>query len=293
MFSRIKEDIAVVFDRDPAARHTLEILTAYPGVHAVLIHRLSHWLWKHGLKWLARLTSHIGRWITGIEIHPGAIIGRRLFIDHGMGVVIGETAEIGDDCTLYHGVTLGGTSWNKGKRHPTLGNGVVVGAGAKILGPLHVGDNARVGSNSVVVKDVNASATMVGIPAYEVGSAEYNRANGKVAASQFEAYGHQASGHDPIGSAIGRMCEQIQQMAKHNRDLVEQLKIAGIETGNLQLPEIRTDCADLQKFATKHATKESDSTTSAESESAKRNVGTPSAESEKSEVVSSDSKDGL
>lgn len=249
MFSRIKEDIAVVFDRDPAARHTLEILTTYPGVHAVLIHRMSHWLWNHRLKWLARFLSHLGRWVTGIEIHPGAIIGRRLFIDHGMGVVIGETAEVGDDCTLYHGVTLGGTSWNKGKRHPTLGDGVVVGAGAKILGPLKVGDNARVGSNSVVVKDVNAAATMVGIPAYEVGSVEYNRANGKAIEGQFEAYGHQASGHDPIGKAIGRMCEQIQQMAKHNRDLVNQLKIAGINTGDMELPEIRTDCADLQKFA--------------------------------------------
>ena len=173
MFTRIREDISVVFDRDPAARHALEILTTYPGVHALLFHLLSHSLWNIGLKWLARFISHFSRWVTGIEIHPGATVGRRFFIDHGMGVVIGETAEIGDDCTLYHGVTLGGTSWNKGKRHPTLGNNVVIGAGAKVLGPVTVSDNARIGSNSVVVKDVEEGATMVGLPANAVGSVEY------------------------------------------------------------------------------------------------------------------------
>ncbi|HBU29368.1 MAG TPA: serine O-acetyltransferase, partial [Thiobacillus sp.] len=136
LLSQLKEDIAVVFDRDPAARTTFEVVTTYPGFHAMVIHRLAHKLWRMQWKWLARFTSHIGRWLTGIEIHPGATIGRRVFIDHGMGVVIGETAEIGDDCTLYHGVTLGGTSWNKGKRHPTLKPGAVVGAGAKILGPI-------------------------------------------------------------------------------------------------------------------------------------------------------------
>ena len=156
MFARLKEEIGVVFDRDPAARNTWEVITCYPGFHAMLFHRLAHWLWGVGLNWLARLVSHGSRWLTGIEIHPGATIGRRFFIDHGMGVVIGETAEIGDDCTLYHGVTLGGTSWNKGKRHPTLGKGVVVGAGAKILGPITIGDGARIGSNAVVVKDVPA-----------------------------------------------------------------------------------------------------------------------------------------
>ena len=134
MFEQIREDINSVFDRDPAARHTFEILTAYPGVHALLIHRVSHQMWLFGFKWLARMSAHFGRFVTGIEIHPGAVIGRRFFIDHGMGVVIGETAEIGDDVTLYHGVTLGGTSWNKGKRHPTLENGVVVGAGANMSG---------------------------------------------------------------------------------------------------------------------------------------------------------------
>src|SRR6187455_279123 len=163
MFTRLREEIAVVFERDPAARNTWEVITCYPGFHALLVHRLSHWLWQMRFKWVARLVSHLGRFLTGIEIHPGAQIGRRFFIDHGMGVVIGETAEIGDDCTLYHGVTLGGTSWNKGKRHPTLGRGVVVGAGAKILGPITISDGARVGSNAVVVKEVPAGATVIGI----------------------------------------------------------------------------------------------------------------------------------
>jgi len=166
MFSRIKEEIAVVFERDPAARNTWEVITCYPGFHALLVHRFAHWLWRARLRWLARLTSHVGRFLTGIEIHPGASVGSRFFIDHGMGVVIGETAEVGDDCTLYHGVTLGGTSWSKGKRHPTLGNGVVVGAGAKILGPITIGDGARVGSNAVVVKSVPPGATAIGIPAH-------------------------------------------------------------------------------------------------------------------------------
>lgn len=165
MFDHVKEDIAIVFERDPAARTHWEILTTYPGVHALLMHRASHWLWQQRMYWLARFNSHIGRWLTGIEIHPGATIGRRVFIDHGMGVVIGETAVIGDDCTLYHGVTLGGTSWNKGKRHPTLENGVVIGAGAKVLGPIVIGAGAKIGSNAVVVKDVPANATAVGIPA--------------------------------------------------------------------------------------------------------------------------------
>jgi serine O-acetyltransferase len=165
MFARLREDIACVFDRDPAARTTWEVLTCYPGLHALMMHRLSHWFWRHGLKWLARWLSHFGRFFTGIEIHPGAMIGRRFFIDHGMGVVIGETAVIGEDCTLYHGVTLGGTSWNKGKRHPTLERGVVIGAGAKVLGPITLGEEAKIGSNAVVVRDVPAGATAVGIPA--------------------------------------------------------------------------------------------------------------------------------
>ncbi|RBP49283.1 serine O-acetyltransferase [Arenicella xantha] len=241
MFQRIKEDIRIVFERDPAARHTLEVLTTYPGVHAVLFHRLSHACWNLGLKWLARFIAHISRWLTGIEIHPGATLGRRLFIDHGMGVVIGETAEIGDDCTLYHGVTLGGTSWNKGKRHPTLGNNVVIGAGAKVLGPIFVDDNVRIGSNSVVVKNVEKGATMVGLPAHAVGSAEYDRANGR-----FEAYGHRPTADDPVALAIHGLCQQLQVMNRYNQDLLKQLDAAGVDVAGIQMPEIKTDCIELE-----------------------------------------------
>jgi serine O-acetyltransferase len=164
MFSRIRSDIKAVFDRDPAARSTLEVIFCYPGLHAVWFHRVSHWFWKKELWFLARLTSHVGRFFTGIEIHPGATIGKGFFIDHGMGVVIGETAEIGENVTLYHGVTLGGVSWEKVKRHPTLGDNVVIGSGAKILGPFTVGKDSKVGSNSVVVKEVPPNSTVVGIP---------------------------------------------------------------------------------------------------------------------------------
>lgn len=160
----LKEDLKTVFERDPAARSAVEILFCYPGFHALLFYRLAHALWLRKWYFLGRLTSHIGRFFTGIEIHPGARIGRRFFIDHGMGVVVGETTEIGDGCTLYHGVTLGGTSWAKEKRHPTLGNNVVVGAGAKVLGPFKVGDNSKIGSNSVVVKEVPVNSTVVGVP---------------------------------------------------------------------------------------------------------------------------------
>ena len=158
------EDIRSVFKRDPAARNVFEIITCYSGVQAVIIYRFTHLLWRYKLYWLARFISTLARWITGIEIHPGAVIGRRFFIDHGMGVVIGETSEIGDDCMIYHGVTLGGTSWDKVKRHPTLKDGVIIGAGAKILGPITLGKNVRVGSNSVVVRSVDDNCTVVGIP---------------------------------------------------------------------------------------------------------------------------------
>jgi serine O-acetyltransferase len=164
LWATLKEDLACVFERDPAARSTLEVLTTYPGVHAILTHRISHKLWRSGWRFPARLLSFIGRTLTNVDIHPGATIGRRFFIDHGACVVIGETAEIGNDVTLYHGVTLGGTSWNKGKRHPSLADGVVVGAGAKILGPIFIGQRVRIGANSVVVKDVPADRTVVGIP---------------------------------------------------------------------------------------------------------------------------------
>jgi serine O-acetyltransferase len=164
MFERLKEDIETVFERDPAARSVIEVILCYPGLHAIWLHRIAHWFWNHNFKLLARLISHFSRWLTGIEIHPGAKIGRRFFIDHGMGVVIGETAEIGDDVTIYHQVTLGGTSTKKGKRHPTIGNNVVIGAGAKILGPVKIGDNCKIGANSVVIKDVPPNSTVVGIP---------------------------------------------------------------------------------------------------------------------------------
>ena len=164
VFQMIKEDINMVFERDPAARNVLEIILCYPGLHAIWMHRIAHFLWKKNLKTLARFISHINRFITGIEIHPGAKIGRRFFIDHGMGVVIGETAEIGDDVIIYHQVTLGGVSTKKGKRHPTIGNNVVIGAGAKILGPIKIGNNVKIGANSVVIKDVPDNSTVVGIP---------------------------------------------------------------------------------------------------------------------------------
>src|SRR5438128_1257706 len=196
MFSRIREDIRCVFERDPAARSVFEVITCYPGFHALQLHRFNHALWRVGLRWAARMGSHIARFLTGIEIHPGAAIGRRVFIDHGMGVVIGETAEIGDDCTLYHGVTLGGVSWNQGKRHPTLGRGVVVGAGAKILGPFIVGDGAKIGSNSVVVKPVPAGATVVGIPARVV------EHGAEVARAAFDAYAVSADLDDPLNKAL-------------------------------------------------------------------------------------------
>ena len=163
-FLTIHDDIHSIFERDPAARGVFEILFCYPGFHAILFYRLGHWFWKHKMFFIGRFTSHIGRFLTGIEIHPGAQIGRKFFIDHGMGVVIGETAEVGDNVTLYHGVTLGGTTWKKIKRHPTIGNNVVVGTGAKILGPITIGDNTRIGANSVVVSEIPPNSVVVGIP---------------------------------------------------------------------------------------------------------------------------------
>jgi serine O-acetyltransferase len=222
MFSRLKEDIAVVFERDPAARNTWEVITCYPGLHAILIHRLARALWEAELKWLGRLISHIGRWLTGIEIHPGATIGHRFFIDHGMGVVIGETAEIGDDCTLYHGVTLGGTSWNKGKRHPMLGRGVVVGAGAKILGPITIGDGARVGSNAVVVKEVPAGATVIGIPARVV-------EGGDSKAGRFAAYAVANGMNDPVVKAIHDLIDHSVETDKRLEHLCAELKRLGVK----------------------------------------------------------------
>jgi serine O-acetyltransferase len=227
MFSKIREDIASVFDRDPAARSTWEILTCYPGLHALLFHRVTHRLWRWRLRWLARWISHFGRWFTGIEIHPGATIGRRFFIDHGMGVVIGETANIGDDVTLYHGVTLGGTTWNRGKRHPTLGNGVVVGAGAKLLGPIVVGDYAKVGSNAVVVKDVPPGATAVGIPARII-MAELDQAREAHAAKLgFSAYGLSSRDDDPVAQAIRGLTDHTAELEARIAELNERIERLG------------------------------------------------------------------
>jgi len=236
LFSQFKEDIAVVFERDPAARSTLEVVTLYPGFHAIVIHRLAHWLWRKGLKWLARFTSHLARWLTGIEIHPGASIGRRVFIDHGMGVVVGETAEIGDDCTLYHGVTLGGTSWDKGKRHPTLKPGVVVGAGAKILGPIVIGVNARIGSNAVVVKAVPDNATAVGIPARILDSEtekqrQLQMANLGQRAEKlgFSAYAVSAEMNDPVVKAIHGLIDHSAHIDERLEQVIAQLRQLGAE----------------------------------------------------------------
>lgn len=239
MFRRLREDIRSVFDRDPAARHTLEVLTTYPGLHAVWLHRVSHRLWRIKLRWLARVLALISRWLTGIEIHPGAIIGRRFFIDHGMGVVIGETAKVGDDCTIYHGVTLGGTSWQKEKRHPTLGNNVVVGAGAKILGPIRIGDGARIGSNSVVVKAVPDGATVVGVPARVVSEpGEYRDRQQFAEKIGFDAYGLHGQMPDPVAKAIDKMLNHLHLVDKKMESLDALLKKAGLGEAGAHLPEL-------------------------------------------------------
>jgi serine O-acetyltransferase len=230
MFESLKEDIQVVFDRDPAARSSIETLIACPGLHAILFHRLDHWLWNKGLYLIARMCAHIARFLTGIEIHPGAKIGRRFFIDHGMGIVIGETAEIGDDCSIYHGVTLGGTSWNKGKRHPTLKNDVVIGAGAKILGPITLHNCSRVGSNAVVVKDVPEGATVIGMPGHIVASK--NAAMGPKEAEReamakkigFDAYGASKDMPDPIQNALDTMLDHMHKVDKEMKVLKKQIK---------------------------------------------------------------------
>lgn len=248
MFKSIREDIRSVFKRDPAARNTFEVLTTYPGLHAIWLHRFSHRLWQWRWFWLARWFSNLGRWLTGVEIHPGAKIGRRFFIDHGMGVVIGETAEIGDDVTLYHGVTLGGTSWSSGKRHPTLANGVVIGAGAKVLGPLKVGENARIGSNAVVVKDVPANSTVVGIPARVASSpvdAEVSKRREQLAKDYgFDAYAIAADNPDPVATAIGRMLDHVHVLDQKVADLCQAVNHLG---GNVcdEIPEVQLDDMDF------------------------------------------------
>jgi len=225
MLDRIREDISCVFERDPAARSTWEVITCYPGFHALLIHRLAHWLWRIKMRWLARFVSHCSRFLTGIEIHPGAKIGRRVFIDHGMGVVIGETAELGDDCTLYHGVTLGGTTWNKGKRHPTLMQGVVIGAGAKVLGPIVIGEGAKIGSNAVVVKDVPAGATALGIPARVILDEQDKTREEKAAKLGFSAYAVTAKAEDdPLAKAVQGLLDHSVDMDKRIELILNQIE---------------------------------------------------------------------
>ncbi len=223
-FKSVREDIAAVFERDPAARSTLEILLCYPGLHAIWFHRVNHWLWKHKLYLAARFLSHVGRFLTAIEIHPGATIGRRFFIDHGMGVVIGETTIVGDDVTLYQGVTLGGTGKDKGKRHPTLGNNVVIGGGAKILGNITLGENCRVGAGSVVLRDVPDNSTIVGVPGHII----YRDGKRVVITDPKEIA-------DPLSDALAALAQQVINIetrlngrgeAEHAKKLEESVRLA-------------------------------------------------------------------
>ncbi len=249
MFARLREDIAIVFDRDPAARTRWEVLTCYPGLHALVWHRaVTNRLWRNGFRWLARWLAHWGRWLTGIEIHPGARIGRRVFIDHGMGVVVGETAEIGDDCTLYHGVTLGGTSWNKGKRHPTLARGVVIGAGAKILGPVLVGDGAKIGCNAVVVRDVPAGATAVGIPARIVTEEQQHKREAQATKIGFSAYALTSDLNDPVVQAIHQLLDHAALTEQRFDKLLAQLQRDGVDCSDAKATAERFDPQRVNKM---------------------------------------------
>lgn len=244
MFERMKEDVRSVFHRDPAARNTLEVITCYPGLHAVWLHRVAHALWRHGWKWPARVVSNFARWMTGIEIHPGARIGRRFFIDHGMGIVIGETAEIGDDVTLYQGVTLGGTSWDAGKRHPTLEDSVVVGAGAKVLGPFTVGAGAKIGSNAVVTKAVPAGATAVGIPArliVPVADEALARRQAMADKLGFDAYGVGQDMPDPVARAIGQLLDYLHAVDGRLEGMCKALQGLGSDYCAKELPALRDE----------------------------------------------------
>lgn len=241
MFARLSEDIAVVRERDPAARSRLEVLLCYPGVHALALHRVANRLWRARLTTPARFVSHLGRLLTGIEIHPGATIGRRVFIDHGMGVVIGETAEVGDDCTIYQGVTLGGTSLTRGaKRHPTLEAGVVIGAGAKVLGGFTVGAGARVGSNSVVVKTVPPGATAVGIPARIISDDLDQRREAQSNRMGFSAYAVTQGADDPLSVALHQLIDHVAEQDRRIDRLIETLEKAGVTP-----PPDACECAPL------------------------------------------------
>jgi serine O-acetyltransferase len=245
MFKLLREDIASIIQRDPAARTSWEVLTCYPGLHAIVLHRRAHWFWTHGMKWFGRFTSHLARILTGIEIHPGATIGRRVFIDHGFGVVIGETADVGDDCTIYQGVTLGGTVLHKGaKRHPTLARGVIIGAGAQVLGGFTVGAYAKVGSNAVVVKEVPAGATAVGNPAHIVQKDAVMQPVGVDASHLFSAYGVTPNGDDPLSKALHGLINHAAAQDLRIEKLVATIKAAGI--GCQGVPE--TDKFDPAQF---------------------------------------------
>ena len=249
MFSRLREDISVVFDRDPAARSSWEVLTCYPGLHALTWHRwIAHPLWRWNFRWLARWLSNWSRWWTGIEIHPGATIGRRVFIDHGMGIVIGETAEIGDDCTLYHGVTLGGVKWERVKRHPTLGRKVVIGAGAKILGPILVGDGAKIGSNAVVVRDVPAGATAVGIPARIVTGEDAQRREQQASKIGFSAYAISADMNDPMVQAVHSLLDHAAATDDRLKKLIDLLQQRGVECGDAKATADLFDAEKINKM---------------------------------------------
>src|SRR5690349_17931389 len=248
MFARLREDIDCILERDPAARSRWEVLTCYPGLHALVMHRVARACRTSGLHWLGRFVSNVARFLTGIEIHPGATIGRRVFIDHGMGVVIGETAEIGDDSTLYHGVTLGGTSWNKGKRHPTLGKGVVVGAGAKILGPIHVGDSAKIGSNAVVVRNVPLGATAVGIPARIVTTDDADRREQQAARIGFSAYAISSDMDDPVVQAIHKLLDHAAATEERFNRLVKLLQHEGMDCGEAKAVADAFDPRQINKM---------------------------------------------
>jgi serine O-acetyltransferase len=247
MFSRLREDILSVFDRDPAARTSWEVLTCYPGVHALILYRLAHWLWGKRWRWLGRFVSHFARFISGIEIHPGATIGRRFFIDHGMGVVIGETAVIGDDVTLYHGVTLGGTSWTKGRRHPTVENGVVIGAGAQVLGPITIGARAKVGSNAVVVKNVPAGTTAVGNPARIIDTEQAQKREEKAEQMGFSAYALAGKQDDPLAKAIHGLLDHAVETDRRLDLLLKKLEGAGVS--------VEDELATADKFDPKYLSK--------------------------------------
>ena len=235
MIKGIREDIQTAFERDPAACSVWTVLTCYPGLHAIWFYRVANFFWRLGLHWVARFMMHIARWFTGIEIHPGATIGRRFFIDHGMGIVIGETTEIEEDVTLYHGVTLGGTTWVAEKRHPTLQKGVVIGAGAKILGPITIGEQSRVGSNSVVLKDVPAHSTVVGIPGSVVGKTDTMLEDGKINLD-----------HHLMPNPVAEAIKHVLQMVDDVNARVDNIQVDA-EKCSVKEPQQEQDIADDMK----------------------------------------------